>query len=546
MKRNSFTIVVLVGQLLPLFIFAQQKTNNLISADYDRNSICLVMLNRSNARVPDAMRSLINQVDISDKYFQNKLSDPMISVNFNRPLLKIYKDANGYNKTSLDLEKDTLIKYQNLIKNHLERTNFGNKILDIWSTSENNEFKVLRQRALYNVGPDDARRNQNPLLIQNVKNLFLRNYIIVFDVDRLDDVYSVKKSRGIEPSKDEAGYGAVVTAMVYKIEIDDKLFEEHIKPNFDNKSKLLSYNYRLRPIQYRNGLYYGTYTRSKDTPPPSDHSLYTKILQSAFDDINFTLEKLIDDFKVKGGIVSTHPLKIEIGRRENVKAEDRYFVYQNQSTSKGNASKRKATIRAIPPIAENTSGLKNTSGQFLSTRFKQTSGGSIREGMYFVQARDNGMGVSLGEIMRETNPVFYGRFDLRIGSSWKGKNFGYYVYLDYMFEDTVNVEYVKKEFNHVGLGIGKRSYLTKFFDFEPVLGVNLCYDQQKSFFYVNGGLRIPITLAYNFFLVPEIGYRQNITDLIVKEANRGKDPFIPNPNLLTPNTITKISLRYEF
>jgi hypothetical protein len=116
-------------------------------------------------------------------------------------------------------------------------------------------------------------------------------------------------------------------------------------------------------------------------------------------------ENKIEDFMVKTSIFGTNPLSAKIGKKENLKRCDRYFIYEIEVDANNNqVKKRKGVARAVN-VVDNT-GV--ATGDSKPSTFQQQGGKTVYEGMLLEAKKDIGTTVSLGYPVMSTTKALGG------------------------------------------------------------------------------------------------------------------------------------------
>jgi hypothetical protein len=106
-----------------------------------------------------------------------------------------------------------------------------------------------------------------------------------------------------------------------------------------------------------------------------------------------SIEMRIEAFRVKTPVTNTHPIRAKIGKKESLTHERRYFVWEYVGDKNNNVvAKKKGVIRARKVVDNRQDEL----GQTRESSFYQIGGGKISTGMTLQEAKDFGMGLSIG------------------------------------------------------------------------------------------------------------------------------------------------------
>lgn len=392
MNKKVLLASLLLATAVPTVVFAQEETNllstrkNLLSRAYLRPSISEIYITDGShfaKEIAAAMKQQTNeQFDVN-----------VIPTNTFSHTPKEDEDMRGTISTFLNQGK------------------VGNQIMKSWFPEFVNEqegytFRVLEERGKYAATDNDVLKNnasaRKTTLNELGEQLIDRSYVKVYNI------YTNDKN---------------------KVRVDTYLY----KLNFNDEVRTSFYeNYFTKPngIEQANfPLVYVAETSSDATPEKSEKTgeyNYLATAENAYESINTSLAKKVADFKVQTAVFATSPIRAKIGKKENVKIDDRYDVVELVQDSEGNeVSRRKAVVRVGSYIADNITEATGSTEDF--TRFYKFVGGSVQEGMTLVHhpevgfsispyAQTNGFGVIL-EYRTKLYPGLSGyiKFDLPYG-----------------------------------------------------------------------------------------------------------------------------------
>lgn len=335
-----------------------------------------------------------------------------------------------------------------------DRFNIGGKMLYEWSERDDSgNYPVIRERTNSNLTLEDLRTNVDPAKVEVFAQNLRSNYVIVYDINRGESNTQISgtgqnrvssESGGIVPGQNGDGsVTAIVNAYVYKVKISDELFKTFIRPKFNDRVALRDHPYDLEYIgrtavrttfsprevyqgmrtvsNIRNNGVLGALTGKKKTKKHElqvvdkdqqgfeqnipwasldreqrDTFTMNELTRLAFRDVLNLLEMNVEAFKVRTGIMGSSPIIAAIGKREGLRADQRYRVYQNVLRGDSVITRSVGVIRAVNRVADNMESRFAEDGTPLISEFRQVYGDGIREGMYMVQENDYGLGFSVG------------------------------------------------------------------------------------------------------------------------------------------------------
>lgn len=474
---------------------SRNRVKELVEAEYDRNSISILLLNLNGESFSNDFQNAFNP-ELDQKYFNNALPYKAIRINANRPE-RINDESN--------LSEE--------IRRKLATDNLGGQVMLLWNKSDaNGQYSTLLERSQYNMTAADMRQQTDPQKIENIKHLFFRNFILVFDISYAGEIYRYNQIKNIQTESGTNTDGLIVTytAYLFKVNIDDATFSNVIVPRFDNSNQLKSYNYPITYVTMYSGQQQLMRLRDENNQPKkSDRDMYAEVSQNI---LNRTMNDFVRDvpeFKAKTIISGLNPIRAEIGAREGVRIDQRFFVYENRYNRELQQfySSRVGVLRATAKIADNTEKWQDEEGDFLNTRFRKVSGRKLREGMVLVQEPDLGFQIMAGVSTIDTlgiKPTAILTMNLaRLGVS------SLRAYLEVTPIKSNTSEDVKDGITRYGLGLSKDMKLTSFFDLIPYAGMHwrAYHDENvKSVGFYKFGCRASITLRHNVYIVGDMAF----------------------------------------
>lgn len=549
MSNNHSTAVIaallVIGALCSHPAVAQRNAITM-GSEYDRNSLSVLILDRENSKLPpDFLARYEKSIQIGSKFFVNHLGVNLLSGPFKLNAIQtktsneLQKEARKEEQEKLNEPKDKNTKllghalkesFSNIgsglekvsydpdslsrqIEAKLEAQNIGAKIMGIWSrTDQAGNFAELIRRVDYNQSGEKTLTAKDKDKISNFRGLFYRNYIIVLDFNEIITIEEYYRRTGTKIDKDTPkGFACNAAGYVYRLNVDEKLFEAFIKPNFDNKEVLLQHSYDMefvckvtkpgKQTEFPKN-YQGQYTGT-------DSEVYGKLMSSLYSDVLFTLEQRLEAFKAKARIVNTDPIKATIGEREEVEPSQRAYLYAYVK----HKPKRVAVVRAFS-VGQNMDSQVDASGNVITSTYRQVWGRKVQEGAFLVQQKDVGLCLGVGYAPGEEHSAANVRLEVNLhrlfGRASSGSLralTGLHLYGEMYFESkTAKEGYVSDEFSHYGIGLSKRIYKSRFINLEPFAGYYFYGDKNNKTTYYRGGLRIPIAIMPNLFLSPEISF----------------------------------------
>lgn len=384
MKR--FCFIILSFLLTAAGSSAQTATN-------DRSSLSIILLD-----YPDTYRDAVHQVfdllRLDDRYDINRIPTRYIIVNGQRS----YTDKEG-NAIAADRTQQ--------IADFLNTENTGLEIISyLFNRNPQNgqlSLERLYQRGVYNATDENihvsqaTKRGEADLRDAGFR-LIDRSYILVYDYANIG--YEYRKGSGI--NEGDYYWYATPAAYLFKIEwneeLQTKLFDCWIDENtssFEIGRRKKAFQSLRIPVKFvmkaeDNDFAVATGIEAqqqkvakgeKRTYSNEDlkNAAFTNLIYKAADILGEKIESKHTDFHIQNTLYAVRPLRAKIGKKENVRVNDRYFVYEYRMSDDGTVGKsRRGVIRATNRIADNR---KVATGDTPTTEFIQLAGRKLAEGM---------------------------------------------------------------------------------------------------------------------------------------------------------------------
>lgn len=546
------------------------------STEYDRIAITYLLLDFGTGNYYNMLKQSFAQVKVDDKYDDNTIKSNILPSPIKRE-----ETVNSFVFNPRTPDNVSFKIKDALIANHA-----ANAVIAKWfSRKEDGSFGVelLQQRGLYNATDADvAAANASKLGIAKLmdagEKLLNNSYIIVMDVNDLidmDEAYNrQQKNSKTTINRIKNGFKATMNAYVFKINFNDtinaifwsELWADANSPDLQQrKAKFDSYNFPLtyctRTTAMVEASQYNTGQALAPKVQASAEQMLVKLLQDGINNNLGAIENNLEEFRVKTAIFSTHPIEAKIGKKEGLKTDHRYFVYEMEMDETGKViAKRKGVIRATKHIVDNR-GI--ATGQTATSRFYQVGGGRLDAGMLLQQRNDAGLALSLGYAAGGVGG-FDARLDFNLTRLLGAKMPTMLkLYIEGGFdgaEEHVSVgneEAIRtySNFMRLGAGIGKELCFLHYFRLQPFVGFGLEQATDKddktktlSTLYARAGATFGINIRHNLQLVGTFGPFAPVGKItnadnestIVNDEEKWKDAFKRGGNT------SIIGLRFEF
>ena len=531
MKKLSFLVALLISSC---FAFAQnveqsgKKVKNYVSSEYNRNTLTLVGLDFSE-NLSSQLMTKFSGLAIPDKYYDNPLQS------------KVLKPGVGRDGVSNMLKQ---IKPE-AIKGWLNDNKVGQQILSTWFNRQPDgsfNVDVLKQRGLFNADDNDfmvagaSKRGESSLMDMGLQ-LVNQSYALVFDFYNIMDMNQYYDANEVETSKRVMnGYRASMRTYLYKLEFNDSVaavfFQDHWigAQSTDKQARVNAFNeaeFPFVPLSNHYGELLSTQFNPGQTLAPkvqkTKDELLAQLSQMAFDKVMNEIEKRNEAFRVKAMVSSVKPIAAKIGKKEGLKFDQRYFVYENRERRNGDVFSRRVGVIKSMKVVDNR---KVTTGQTDPSQFYQIAGGSVDNyGMFIEQHNDVGLNLCLGytgvgAIGANIRAEYY--ISKAFGSLVEVEKSGigltaWKIYLEGGFGTDEDVDADEWNLTRVSVGLGK--------DFHPIplihWGLFAGYgiengtwdgnDYEISSDFIETGLRAGVNLAHNIQLLGTFGYNALIS-----------------------------------
>lgn len=478
MRKILISLIFII--LFPFITFSQINDES-----YDRLSISHVLVLYNGDRYNQQIeKQFINQRR-SDKYDAHQVEQQVIYL--------------PQNSKHLDMNSKLTKIYQVLKDKKIPKA-----IIAKWYNRKKDgsmNLELIHSRGRYNADDYEYTNAQltkrgNSYLKDYGNKLIDKTYIIVTEITDIQDARRRKKSK-------YHGFTSTNNTFVYKLNFKPEvrsmiynswIYSDDTKQIINEKiEKFENIDFPIKPITviYKDL----NYTQSNDTKGnilyryKSDKELFTEMIEASYQKPMHDLSSDYEDFKVKTYIDTKSPLKAKIGLKEGLSVDQRFYVYEyvwDEDLDKA-VTKRKAVIRA----KEITDNRSIANGHSNCSRFYQTAGWTIDEGMLIEQRNDIGASLAAGW---ETGKMggFSLRGDLRTGKFTSIASL--YVFADVNFSKS---EYSSKLFKNIdtksdfiftkfSVGIAKGFNFAYNFEFMPFVSYGMEFANNSNNFELEG------------------------------------------------------------
>jgi len=528
MKKYFFRNLTLITFTLLSSYSMNAQVRQQVSTNYDRNSLSVLMLDAGDPYSVQ-LSKLMDSLKIPEKYFDNSLNISTVPIRVDRAKIA---ETDSYRK----------IVPQEQVFEALKQSKVANLAIANWfDRKEDGSFgvKTLAERGVYNATDNDmlvasASKRGTAGLMDMGMGLVDKSYFIVLDFAEILSM-SEQYERDSIPADQRTmnGFQGKVNSYVYKLDFSEpvaaRFFQDlWISGESDNKeAKRALFDQTDFPLVYINTFSEAVSSTQlnpgqKGAPAVqrSSEEMLESLMDMAYENSLLKLENTTDEFRVKGMVHDVNPIAVKIGRKEGLKFDQRYFVYENRQDRNGNVySKRKGVIRSMS-VADNRT---LADGESEPSLFYQVAGGQIDNmGMFVEQKNASGInlfagytegGLSGGGLRLEIllSPFLYEGFaksgPAKGMTGWKIYLEGAYGNQEFLYDDGL----AKFGFYRGSLGISKEIYLTRNVFLDPFVGYGLeggspPEDTGESFDsqFIEIGSRLGINIMHNVQLMPAV------------------------------------------
>ena len=77
------------------------------------------------------------------------------------------------------------------------------------------------------------------------------------------------------------------------------------------------------------------------------------MVENAFESVITDIENQNETFRVKSMVSEVHPISAKIGKKEGLKFDQRYFVFENRQRNNGNIDSKRMGVVKSRKVADN-------------------------------------------------------------------------------------------------------------------------------------------------------------------------------------------------
>jgi len=401
---KNLLLFLIIGAL-PLLSIAQnieesgKKVKSMVSSEYDRSSMTFIGLD-FNENLSAKLFNQFEKLQVPGKYYDNNVGTKVIKPGIPRPATNDYLQQ---------IEPEKIAVW-------LKEKKVGQQILAKWFNRQaDGTFNVdmLKERGLFNANDNDykvasaSKRGEASLMDMGLQ-LVDKSYVLVFDYYNIVTMNQYYTKEEIAADKRIMnGFKSSLNSYLFQLDFSEIVAAEFFQNYWvsegdtDKQAKIDAFEnaeFEFKFVSKQRSSPSATQYNKGETLAPkvqkTEAELLDALCASGLASVNTTIENQQDAFKVKAMVNSVHPIAAKIGKKEGLKFDNRYFVYENRMRKNGNTYSKKVAVVKSMKVVDNR---MVTTGESESSEFYQIAGGKVDNyGMFLEQHNDVGLNLCLG------------------------------------------------------------------------------------------------------------------------------------------------------
>jgi len=305
---------------------------------------------------------IVNAIKVPGKYDDNSFGDNTLNVN----LSNLASDQNSKQKkanTSIEVEASS--DDYKLIEQAVQQQKIANKILSNILLDENGKInfdKTIFKRGEYNATDKDAiqadasNKGWSKIRTDAITNVLNNVYLVVNQTGAITN----------STSKDVTTYSVPFKSYLLQVDLASLLstleFYDKFPLDKNITKELNDYKFSIKLLSVSNGI--GS-TTDQDIElnglkvvkkPKTEQQIYVDLATSTVDQGIIDHANNYEALKVKTPIISTGPITAKIGKKEGLRIDDRFEVFENRMSEKtGEKSATRMGYVRVGKVGENES-----------------------------------------------------------------------------------------------------------------------------------------------------------------------------------------------
>ena len=316
----------------------------------------------------DFGENILNSVTISGKYDDNSFGNNVININGSNSLISntaIEKKGKKTKETNNKVDDVLTSDFYKTILSSIYQEKVPNNILAKILFDKNNipSTEVLFFRGQYNatdaqvLKAKSAKEGASLLQQSGLQNMLNNVYFIVTQTQGIKKEYS-------KPLKDDT-YSTIYRSYLFQVDLKDLLattFWTDFWWDGADQSKyknFMNFKFPVKLISVTDGAGLTTGKESKLVglkmveTVKSQEQIYTDLANSTVTSALTDHANNYEPLKVKTVVFSTGPITAKIGKKEDLKIDDRFEVFENRESKSGEKSSTKMGYVRVSKVANN-------------------------------------------------------------------------------------------------------------------------------------------------------------------------------------------------
>ncbi len=376
-------------------LFAQKS--QVETSKYERNSLSLHFLKFASGN--SFSDQVLNSVKVSGKYDDNSLGSNVLTINVSEPGISaapLPKGAKAVNKVDAEAASEF---YGLLVKNIYDQK-IPNKILAkiLINDQKVSTPDVLSQRGEYNatdaqVLKANASKEGASLLRNNgLENMLKNVYFIVTQTGAIKSEYSKTAKENM--------YSVSYKSYLIQIDLKDLLATNFwndfywTEPNEAKYNNFMNYKFPVKLISVTESAATTSETKLElvglklEKKPKTQEEITKELAEQTVSDALTTHAANYDPFKVKTVVYTASPITAKIGKKEGLRIDDRYEVFENRMSETGEKTSVKMGYVRASKVADNA---KNADGNTQPSEFYKAPARRVDKNMILKEVPEKGI-----------------------------------------------------------------------------------------------------------------------------------------------------------
>ena len=434
------------GQVCSLFLLCFLSMNTLFAqksqvetSKYERNSLSLHFLKFASGN--SFSDQVLNSVKVSGKYDDNSLESNVLTINVSEPGIStapLPKGAKAVNKVDAEAASEF---YALLVKNLYEQK-IPNKILaKILLDGQNVPSpEVLSKRGEYSatdaqvLKANAANEGGSVLSTNGLQNMLKNVYFIVTQTGAIKSEYSKISKENVY----SVGYKSYLIQIDLKEMLENRIFWKEFwwkGPNESKYNNFMNYKFPIKLISVTESVASTGENKSvlvglkMEKKPKTQEEITKELADETVSDALTSHSANYDPFKVKTVVYTASPITAKIGKKEGLRVDDRYEVFENRMSESGEKTSVKMGYVRASKVADNA---KNADGNTQPSEFYKAPARRVDKNMILKELPEKGIQIGAEiafgqstELYKEGDMVILPMLNIDyVTHLWKGNRVG--------------------------------------------------------------------------------------------------------------------------